>query len=147
VHEAIDKLDSGDVRAAEVIDGAVIVHEWAKEAVLLYLALSPMVTTEVGPFEFADRVPLKRGLQARGVRALPGAIVHGPLAEHPSRSAIPRPGPGASTSTALTSSPAPWTSPRPTRPGPSRPTSRSPRFRSSKARFRRAGRDASSIWQ
>jgi 2,3,4,5-tetrahydropyridine-2-carboxylate N-succinyltransferase len=75
VNEAIDKLDSGDVRAAEVIDGAVIVHEWAKEAVLLYLALSPMVTTEVGPFEFADRVPLKRGLQARGVRALPGAIV------------------------------------------------------------------------
>lgn len=78
VNETIDRLDSGAVRAAEIVDGSVIVHEWAKEAVLLYLALSPMATTEVGPFEFADRVPLKRDMQGRGIRALPGAIVrHG----------------------------------------------------------------------
>lgn len=78
VNEAIDELDSGAVRVAEVIDDSVVVHEWAKKAVLLYLALSPMATTEVGPFEFADRVPLKRGLEARGIRAVPGAVVrHG----------------------------------------------------------------------
>ena len=41
---------------------------------------------------------------------------------------------GARTPTALTSSPAPRTSPIPTRPGPSKHTSRSPRFRSAKGR-------------
>lgn len=75
VIEVIDALDSGAVRVAEIVDDIVVVHEWVKQAVLLYLGWSPMVTTEVGPFEFADRVPLKRGLAAGGVRALPGAIV------------------------------------------------------------------------
>jgi 2,3,4,5-tetrahydropyridine-2-carboxylate N-succinyltransferase len=34
-----------------------------------------MTSSAVGPFEIADRVPLKTGLAAGGVRALPGSIV------------------------------------------------------------------------
>ena len=75
VHEAIDLLDTGQVRVAEV-DGAtgqVVVHQWLKQAILLLFRVSAMQTMEVGPFEFADRIPLKRGHAASGVRVVPGA--------------------------------------------------------------------------
>ncbi len=71
---AIDLLDSGEARTAELdADGAVVVHAWLKQAILLLFRLSAMETTELGPFEFADRIPLKRGYAAAGVRAVPGA--------------------------------------------------------------------------
>ena len=61
VHEAIHLLDSGEVRVAEMApDGDVVVHEWLE-------------TTELGPFEFADKIPLKTRYQERGVRVVPGA--------------------------------------------------------------------------
>ena len=78
VDEAIDVLDRGEARVAEPVDGDVIVHEWLKQAVLLYLQLAPMAPVHHGPFEYVDRIPLKQGLAAGGVRALPGSIVrHG----------------------------------------------------------------------
>jgi 2,3,4,5-tetrahydropyridine-2-carboxylate N-succinyltransferase len=73
VHEAIDLLDRGDARVAEVVDGEVVVHEWLKLAILLLFRLSEIETTEVGPFEYADRLPLKHGYEAKGVRVVPGA--------------------------------------------------------------------------
>jgi len=46
VREAIDLLDRGEARVAEVgSDGAVVVHEWLKQAILLYFKLSSMQTT------------------------------------------------------------------------------------------------------
>lgn len=74
LHEAIGLLDSGQARVAEVIDGAVVVHEWLKLAILLYFSATPNATTTVGPFEIVDKVPLKTDLAAAGVRALPGSI-------------------------------------------------------------------------
>lgn len=71
---AIESLDSGEERIAEVIDGEVVVHEWLKRAILLYFASATNVATDVGPFEIVDKVRLKRGLEAAGVRVLPGAI-------------------------------------------------------------------------
>jgi 2,3,4,5-tetrahydropyridine-2-carboxylate N-succinyltransferase len=72
---AIDLLDRGEARTAEVdpATGEVFVHAWLKQAILLLFRLSAMETTELGPFEFADRIPLKRGHQAAGVRVVPGA--------------------------------------------------------------------------
>jgi len=75
VDEAIDLLDRGEARVAEPVDGDVVVHEWLKQAVLLYLQLAPMAPVHHGPFEYVDRIPLKHGLAAGGVRALPGSIV------------------------------------------------------------------------
>jgi len=74
VHEVIDLLDGGEVRAAEIdsASGEVVVHAWVKQAILLLFRVSAMETTELGPFEFADRIPLKRGYAARGVRVVPG---------------------------------------------------------------------------
>ena len=73
VKEAIDLLDTGEARVAEIgADGEVVVHEWLKLAILLLFRLSSMETIELGPFEYADKVPLKRDYQARGVRVVPG---------------------------------------------------------------------------
>ena len=72
VREAIDLLDTGKARVAEVVDGEVVVHQWLKQAILLFFKLSAMETIELGPFEFADKVPLKRNYAAAGVRVVPG---------------------------------------------------------------------------
>jgi 2,3,4,5-tetrahydropyridine-2-carboxylate N-succinyltransferase len=73
VEEAIDLLDRGEARVAEVdATGTVVVHEWLKQAILLLFRLRSMQTIEVGPFEFADKLPLKRGFVAAGVRVVPG---------------------------------------------------------------------------
>ncbi|HUR18047.1 MAG TPA: 2,3,4,5-tetrahydropyridine-2,6-dicarboxylate N-succinyltransferase [Acidimicrobiales bacterium] len=74
VHEAIHLLDSGQVRVAELdpATGEVVVNRWLKQAILLLFRLSAMETTEVGPFEYADRIPLKHGYAAAGVRVVPG---------------------------------------------------------------------------
>ncbi len=78
VRQAIDLLDSGEVRVADVTgdgvaDADVTVNEWAKLAILLLFRLTAMETTELGPFEYADKIPLKRDYQASGVRVVPGA--------------------------------------------------------------------------
>ena len=73
VHEAIGLLDSGEGRIAEVVGDRVVVHEWLKHAVLLLFKVARMETTELGPFEFADKIPLKSGYEAAGVRVVPGA--------------------------------------------------------------------------
>jgi 2,3,4,5-tetrahydropyridine-2-carboxylate N-succinyltransferase len=76
VNEAVGALDRGDVRVAE-IDAAtreVTVNSWLKEAILLLFKISAMETIEAPPFEYADKLPLKRDWSAAGVRAVPGAI-------------------------------------------------------------------------
>jgi 2,3,4,5-tetrahydropyridine-2-carboxylate N-succinyltransferase len=74
VREAVGLLDSGAARVAEVDEaGEVVVHLWLKQAILLLFRLSAMETSEVGPFEYADKIPLKRDYAAAGVRVVPGA--------------------------------------------------------------------------
>lgn len=75
VTEAIDLLDSGAARVAEIdpATDAVVVHQWLKQAILLLFRLRSMETVEVGPFEYADKLPLKREYAASGVRIVPGA--------------------------------------------------------------------------
>src|SRR3954453_19775394 len=74
VREAIDLLDTGKARVAEVDDnGNVVVNEWLKKAILIFFKCSAMQTTELRPFEYADKVPLKEGYEEAGVRVVPGA--------------------------------------------------------------------------
>jgi len=75
VTEAVDLLDSGEARVAEVdpVTDEVVVHQWLKQAILLLFRLRSMETTELGPFEYADKLPLKSGYAASGVRVVPGA--------------------------------------------------------------------------
>ncbi len=75
VTEAIGLLDAGSARVAEIDPATdqVVVHQWLKQAILLLFRLRAMETIEVGPFEFEDKLPLKRSFRAGGVRVVPGA--------------------------------------------------------------------------
>jgi 2,3,4,5-tetrahydropyridine-2-carboxylate N-succinyltransferase len=74
VDEAIGLLDSGAARVAEVgADGSTLVHQWLKKAILLYFRLHAIETIEAGPFEYADKLPLKKDFARAGVRVVPGA--------------------------------------------------------------------------
>jgi len=90
IEETIARLDRGELRVAEPIDGAWVTHAWIKQAILLYFALRNMETTVVGPFEFHDKIPLKKNLASAGVRVVPpGVIRYGAFVE---RGAIIMPG-------------------------------------------------------
>ena len=86
VDTALDLLDRGEERIAERWDGADgrewVVNEWLKRAVLLSFRQRGMETIEVGPYEYHDKVPLKSGYAAAGVRVVPPAVVrHGAFVE------------------------------------------------------------------
>jgi 2,3,4,5-tetrahydropyridine-2-carboxylate N-succinyltransferase len=75
VLDAVAALDDGRLRVATPAgDGEWEVHAWVKQAVLLYFGLRAMERIEVGPFEFHDKIPLKRGLEAAGVRVVPPGV-------------------------------------------------------------------------
>jgi 2,3,4,5-tetrahydropyridine-2-carboxylate N-succinyltransferase len=74
VRSAVALLDRGEARVAQLgPDGEPVVHEWCKQAVLLLFRVSELSVSEAGPFEFLDRLPLKRNFAAAGVRVVPGA--------------------------------------------------------------------------
>jgi 2,3,4,5-tetrahydropyridine-2-carboxylate N-succinyltransferase len=75
VEGVIELLDSGQARVAEAGPalGETVVHEWLKKSILLLFLLRGMQTIEHGPFEYADKLPLKRDFAAAGVRVVPGA--------------------------------------------------------------------------
>jgi 2,3,4,5-tetrahydropyridine-2,6-dicarboxylate N-succinyltransferase len=75
VHETLALLDAGTLRVAEKGPEGWRVNAWVKEAILLYFAVSQMQVTEAGPLEFHDKIPLKRGLEAAGVRVVPPGVV------------------------------------------------------------------------
>lgn len=83
VNDAVDLLDQGAIRVATPGEGSAWeTHAWVKEAILLYFALRGMERIEVGPFEFHDKIPLKRGLDKAGVRVVPpGTVRHGAFLE------------------------------------------------------------------
>jgi 2,3,4,5-tetrahydropyridine-2-carboxylate N-succinyltransferase len=74
VKTVIQDLDRGRLRTASPTENGWQVNEWIKQAVLLYFSIQPMQTMEMPPFEFYDRIPLKKDFKELGVRMLPGAI-------------------------------------------------------------------------
>jgi len=78
IREVINQIDLGQLRCAEPTENGWQVNEWVKKAVVLYFPIQEMQTIEVGPFEFHDKIPLKTGYKAKGVRVVPHAIArHG----------------------------------------------------------------------
>jgi len=74
VLDTIDLLDRGEVRVASPGDDGWTVHAWVKRAVLLYFGVQKMETMRVGPFEFHDKIPLKKNLLEQGVRVVPPGV-------------------------------------------------------------------------
>ena len=83
IREVVSLLDQGKLRVAEPAeDGSWKVNQWVKKGVVLYFPIQKMETIEVDPFEFHDKIPLKTGYEAMGVRVVPHAIArHGAYLE------------------------------------------------------------------
>jgi 2,3,4,5-tetrahydropyridine-2-carboxylate N-succinyltransferase len=71
--ETIAALDRGEVRVAEPDGDEWRVNPEVQAAILDYFRLRSMEPREVGPFEYRDKIPLKSGYEALGVRVVPPA--------------------------------------------------------------------------
>ena len=74
IRRVIAKLEVGELRVAQPEGSDWKVNEWVKKAVVLYFPIQKMETIEVGPFEFHDKIPLKKNYAELGVRVVPHAI-------------------------------------------------------------------------
>lgn len=74
VIETIDLLDKGELRVAHKEGLDWVVNDWVKKAINLYFTIAESKAIEVGPFEFYDKIPLKRNFASAGVRVVPHAI-------------------------------------------------------------------------
>ena len=78
IRQVVELLDKGQIRIAEPGQSGWKINEWIKKAVILYFPIQQMQTIEVGPFEFYDKIPLKKHYKELGVRVVPHAIArHG----------------------------------------------------------------------
>ena len=74
VRAVIEDIDKGKLRVASPVDGRWLVNEWVKQAILMYFGIQPMKTWNVEPFEFYDKMLLKKNYSELGVRAVPHAV-------------------------------------------------------------------------
>ncbi len=74
VEGTLAALDAGHLRVAEPRDDAWVTHGWIQQAIALYFRVRVSRTLEVGPFEYHDKIPLKRNLAAAQVRVVPPGV-------------------------------------------------------------------------
>jgi 2,3,4,5-tetrahydropyridine-2-carboxylate N-succinyltransferase len=74
VRAVIEQVDKGQLRVAEPTESGWQVNEWVKQAILMYFSIQPMQTWNVEPFEFYDKMLLKKNYKELGVRAVPHAV-------------------------------------------------------------------------
>lgn len=74
IRAVIEQVDKGALRVAEPTGSGWQVNEWVKQAILLYFSIQPMQTWEAPPFEFYDKMLLKKNFKELGVRAVPHAV-------------------------------------------------------------------------
>jgi 2,3,4,5-tetrahydropyridine-2-carboxylate N-succinyltransferase len=72
--ETIAALDRGELRVAEPEGDGWRVNAGVQAAILDYFRERQMEPREVGPFEYHDKIPLKSGYEALGVRVVPPAV-------------------------------------------------------------------------
>lgn len=74
VRSVMEEIDKGRLRVASPHPTGWMVHEWVKQAILLYFGIQQMETYSLPPFEFYDKMKLKNNYRAMGVRAVPHAV-------------------------------------------------------------------------
>ena len=74
IRAVIEAIDKGQLRVASPTEAGWVVNEWVKQAILLYFSIQPMQTWDLAPFEFYDKMLLKKNYKELGVRAVPHAI-------------------------------------------------------------------------
>lgn len=67
----MDALDRGEIRVASKEGGEWKTHAWVKQAVLLYMRLTPSTVMASGAFQYFDKIPVKKFSEAEKVRSVP----------------------------------------------------------------------------
>jgi len=86
-------LDRGSLRVATPPaerGGEWTPHPWITQAILLYFRGAKMAVHELGPYEFHDKIPLKRNLAEQGVRLVPPGFIR--YGAHVERGCVVMPG-------------------------------------------------------
>ena len=74
IREVIEHIDKGQLRIAQQQGSTWQINEWVKKAVIMYFPIQGMKTIKTGPFEFHDKMELKKNYSELGVRVVPHAI-------------------------------------------------------------------------
>ncbi|TDB66954.1 2,3,4,5-tetrahydropyridine-2,6-dicarboxylate N-succinyltransferase [Arundinibacter roseus] len=75
IHSIVDQVDKGTLRVAEPLpEGGWKVNEWVKKAIILYFPIQQMSISEIGIFQYHDKMRLKTGYDTLGVRVVPPAV-------------------------------------------------------------------------
>jgi 2,3,4,5-tetrahydropyridine-2-carboxylate N-succinyltransferase len=74
VRAVIEEVDKGRLRVAAPDGDSWVVNEWVKQAILMYFGIQQMQTWDLAPFEFYDKMLLKKDYKSLGVRAVPHAV-------------------------------------------------------------------------
>lgn len=74
VRAVIEELDKGRLRVSSPTENGWVVNEWVKQAILMYFGIQQMQTWDLEPFEFYDKMLLKKNYKELGVRAVPHAV-------------------------------------------------------------------------
>ncbi|MFY7652043.1 MAG: 2,3,4,5-tetrahydropyridine-2,6-dicarboxylate N-succinyltransferase, partial [Chitinophagaceae bacterium] len=73
VRAVIEEVDKGRLRTASPTTDGWVVNEWVKQAILMYFGIQQMQTWDLAPFEFYDKMLLKKNYAELGVRSVPHA--------------------------------------------------------------------------
>lgn len=74
IRAVIEEVDKGRLRVASPEKEGWRVNEWVKQAILMYFGIQEMKTWSLAPFEFYDKMDLKKNYFSLGVRAVPHAV-------------------------------------------------------------------------
>ncbi len=74
IRAVVAEVDKGALRVAQPVGEGWEVQQWVKQAILLYFGIQKMQTWDLPPFEFYDKMELKKNYAALGVRAVPHAV-------------------------------------------------------------------------
>ncbi|MDA3904861.1 MAG: 2,3,4,5-tetrahydropyridine-2,6-dicarboxylate N-succinyltransferase [Bacteroidales bacterium] len=74
IRDLIALLDNGKLRVAQKKGNKWTVNEWVKKGVILYFPIQKMETISMPPFEFHDKIALKKNYAELKVRVVPHAL-------------------------------------------------------------------------
>ncbi|MGL4632571.1 MAG: 2,3,4,5-tetrahydropyridine-2,6-dicarboxylate N-succinyltransferase [Leadbetterella sp.] len=75
INKIVSLVNNGELRVANKnSNNKWVTNEWVKKAIILYFPLRKMEVSEVGIFEFHDKMQLKNNYEKLGVRVVPPAV-------------------------------------------------------------------------
>lgn len=75
INQVMNKVDQGELRVCEYVNGEWQTNDWVKKTILLFFKTQKMQLIELEHWNFYDKIPLKKWTGQEGVRVVPQALV------------------------------------------------------------------------